>query len=178
MLTGVYAARNIVGEKLDVWSVNTEMEYHEEVRAGDASTKVRAASNGDRLVPARVQPVVAPAQISADDLIEAAFAKLDAVALGTALSLVCGLSVLLATVALLLKGGETVGPRLALLGNYFIGFSVTLEGAFVGMLWAGVLGFGLGYVWAMCRNWGVDAFAYMVRRRAEVEARRHLLDKV
>lgn len=30
MLTGVYAARNVFGEKNDVWSVNTEMEYHEE----------------------------------------------------------------------------------------------------------------------------------------------------
>jgi protoporphyrinogen oxidase len=178
MLTGVYAARNIVGEKLDVWSVNTEMEYHEEVREGDSSRKKTAGLNGDRLVPARVAPAVASAKISADDLIEAAFAKLDSVALGAALSVVCGLSVFIATVALLLKGGDRVGPRLALLGNYFIGFSVTWEGAFIGMLWAGALGFGLGYIWAMCRNWGVDAFAYMVRRRADVEARRHLLDKV
>ena len=30
MLTGVYAARNIVGEKCDVWTVNTEKKYHEE----------------------------------------------------------------------------------------------------------------------------------------------------
>ena len=30
MLTGVYAARNIVGEWHDVWAVNTEKEYHEE----------------------------------------------------------------------------------------------------------------------------------------------------
>jgi protoporphyrinogen oxidase len=178
MLTGVYAARNIVGEKLDVWSVNTEMEYHEEVREGDSSRKAPAGLNGDRLVPARVEPAVASAQISADDLIEAAFAKLDSIALGSALSIVFGISVFIATAALLLKGGATVGPTLALLGNYFIGFSVTWEGAFIGMIWASALGFGLGYVWAMCRNWGVDAFAYMVRRRAEVEARRHLLDKV
>ena len=45
MLTAIYAAHNITGEKNDVWSVNTEMEYHEEVRTA-------AASN--RLVPARV----------------------------------------------------------------------------------------------------------------------------
>ena len=32
MLTGVYAARNIAGERHDVWAVNTEMEYHEESR--------------------------------------------------------------------------------------------------------------------------------------------------
>jgi protoporphyrinogen oxidase len=30
MLTGLYAARNIMGEKHDIWSVNTEQSYHEE----------------------------------------------------------------------------------------------------------------------------------------------------
>ncbi len=178
MLTAVYAARNIVGQHHDVWSVNTEMEYHEEVREADASRKATSGLNGDRLVPARLEPAVASAQISADDLIEAAFAKLDSVALGASLSVVFGLSVFFATVALVLKGGPRVGPTLALLNNYFIGFSVSWEGAFIGMLWAGAMGFGLGYLWALLRNWGVDAFAYMVRRRAEVEARRHLLDRV
>lgn len=178
MLTAVYAARNIVGENHDVWSVNTEMEYHEEVREADSSRTATFGLNGDRLVPARLEPAVALAQISADDLILAAFAKLDSVALGAALSVVFGLSVFFATVALVLKGGQRVGPTLALLKNYFIGFSVTWEGAFIGMLWAGAMGFGLGYFWALLRNWGVDAFAYMVRRRAEVEARRHLLDRV
>ena len=44
MLTGIYAARNIVGEVCDVWSVNTEETYHEEGRAVSATA-------GDRLVP-------------------------------------------------------------------------------------------------------------------------------
>jgi protoporphyrinogen oxidase len=30
MMTGVFAARNIVGANYDIWSVNTEMKYHEE----------------------------------------------------------------------------------------------------------------------------------------------------
>src|SRR5438445_1874127 len=47
MLTGVYAARNIVGEKHDVWSVNTEQAYHE---AGQVAHEVK----GSRLVPSRV----------------------------------------------------------------------------------------------------------------------------
>jgi len=33
MVTAVYAARNIVGERHDVWSVNTDMEYHEGSRS-------------------------------------------------------------------------------------------------------------------------------------------------
>jgi len=42
MLTAIYAARNIAGERNDVWSVNTEMEYHEAgetVRRGDGARR-------------------------------------------------------------------------------------------------------------------------------------------
>jgi len=48
MLTGIYAARNIVGGRYDVWSVNTEQEYHEEQRGGGTSP------SSERLVPTRV----------------------------------------------------------------------------------------------------------------------------
>ncbi|MFQ5912205.1 MAG: NAD(P)/FAD-dependent oxidoreductase [Nitrospinota bacterium] len=46
MLTGVYAARNILGENNDAWSVNTEMAYLEERRGKDVTLC-------DRLVPSR-----------------------------------------------------------------------------------------------------------------------------
>ncbi len=44
MVTAVYAARNIGGADLDVWDVNVEDEYHEEVSDRDKS-------HGDRAVP-------------------------------------------------------------------------------------------------------------------------------
>jgi protoporphyrinogen oxidase len=47
MLTGLYAARNIMGERWDVWSVNTEQSYHEEAMPGTDSLF------GDRLTPSR-----------------------------------------------------------------------------------------------------------------------------
>lgn len=42
MLTGLYAARNVLGSKprLDVWSVNTEARYHEESGADAASDRL------------------------------------------------------------------------------------------------------------------------------------------
>jgi protoporphyrinogen oxidase len=52
MMTALLAARNICGEKHDVWAVNTELEYHEEVR-------VDAGKKGDEVaVPGipRIQP--------------------------------------------------------------------------------------------------------------------------
>ena len=56
MLTGVYAARNIVGGQHDVWTVNTETTYHEEgqhpdAQAGDRSVPVRKVSSPGRLSP-------------------------------------------------------------------------------------------------------------------------------
>lgn len=36
MLTGMFAARNVLGEKLDLWDVNTERSYHEEFTVSDA----------------------------------------------------------------------------------------------------------------------------------------------
>jgi protoporphyrinogen oxidase len=175
MLTGVYAARNIAGEQNDVWSVNTEMEYHEEIR--------ESSQTGDRSVPQRIVPVgevpsTASAQISADAVIEEVFARLDPVALGTSVSIVCAVGLFLATAILLLKGGEVVGPTLGLLDNYLIGYSVTWTGAFVGLFEAGVIGFVLGVIVAWTRNLGMDAYAYLLRRRAVAEAEREVLDKV
>jgi protoporphyrinogen oxidase len=172
MLTGVYAARNIAGEKNDVWSVNTEMEYHEEIR--DTS------QNGDRKVPQRI--VTVPANITqvanADAIIEAAFARLDSVALGASIGIISAVGLFLATIILVLKGGEAIGPTLGLLSNYLIGYSVTWYGAFVGLIEAGIVGFVLGFVFAWCRNTGIDAYAFMLRRRADADMRRDLLDKL
>lgn len=172
MLTGIYAARNLaLGNQYDVWSVNTEAEYHEEVSASDVSSF-------DRMQPERVPALEPSVDKISEDLLEAAFAPLDSVALAVAFATVGGLGLLLATIVLLLKGGERVGPTLALLSQYFIGYSVTWSGALIGLLEAGALGFIAGYSVARLRNWGVAAYAALLRRRAEAEQRRNMLDQV
>jgi protoporphyrinogen oxidase len=166
MLTGIYAARNIAGDRLDVWAVNTEQDYHEEHRV----------EAGDRLVPMSVVPQ--PLEASADEVIEVVFARLDPVALGTAIGIVSGVGLWLATIVLVLKGGRTVAPTLSLLSNYLVGFKVTWAGSVVGLIEAGVLGFVLGYILAWLRNLGMELYAGIVRRRAQVEEEREFLDKV
>ena len=175
MLTAVYAARNIVGAKHDVWSVNTEMEYHEEDRVKSSAAKpvvvptepVAVAAAGDRQVPRRLTP---------EELIEAAFAKLDPLALGAAVGAVAGFVLFVATATLLLKGGEEVGPTLALLGNVLLGYRVTWPGALIGLVEATLGGFMLGYLFASLRNVGIDSYAWLLQRRAMAESRRNLLD--
>ena len=171
MLTGVYAARNILGAGYDVWSVNTEKEYHEE-------GKVEATLTGDRLVPVRIKSVEEEPQISLEAPLENLFVQLDPLALGIAVGLVSGLGLFLATIILLLKGGPVVGPYLALLGQYLLGFKVSWAGAFIGLCEAGLGGFILGQLAARLRNWGMSTYAALVRRRAEVEENQDLLDKV
>jgi hypothetical protein len=172
MLTGVYAAGNILGERHDVWSVNTEKEYHEEERM----THLNA---GDRLVPTRVSvPVGEAIEKSEDKMIEVAFAKIDPLALGVAVGVVSGFGIFMASAILLLKNEPVVGPMLSLLGNYLIGFKVTWVGAVIGLFEGGLLGFAVGVLAAGLRNWALKAYAKIVRWRKERDDRRHLLDKI
>jgi hypothetical protein len=170
MLTGVYAARNIAGADYDVWSVNVEQEYHEEGPAKDVGVT-------DRAVPMPVPTMPTP-ELTPEGLVEAAFARLDPVALGAAFGCVAGLILFLATAALLLQGGTMVGRTLSLLGYYLWGYSVTWKGALSGFIQAGLGGFVLGATIAGLRNWGVSAYAWLLKRSAEAEASRDLLDKV
>jgi protoporphyrinogen oxidase len=175
MLAGVYAARNLVGAEYDLWSVNTEQTYLEEGPTPSVSGSRPAA---ERAFPMRVRPAASPAALPPEKIIEVAFARLDPTALGSAFGVVAALGLFLATAILLLKGGPAVGRNLRLLANYFYGFEVSWSGALVGLAEAGIGGFALGYVTAQLRNWGLTAYAALVRRRAAAEARRDLLDKV
>jgi protoporphyrinogen oxidase len=162
MLAGVYAARNLTGARHDVWSVNTETEYLEEVGHARPSP---------RLVPTRTRP--APAmELSAEAVTRRVFARLDPVALGAAFGCVAAVGLFMATAVLLLKGGPTVGPNLSLLGHFLIGFRVTWAGAVIGFIEAGTVGFGLGYVTARLRNWLLGATATLLQRRAAADWRR------
>lgn len=169
MLTGIFAARNIAGAAYDVWSVNTEQQYHEERRGAEMPT--------GRAVPSPVaQPASAPTL--AAQLVEEAFARLDPVALGAGFAGAAALVLIFATTVLLLQGGARVGPTLGLLGNYLWGYSVTWTGAITGSLQAALGGFVLGSAVALLRNWGVNAYAWLLKRRSEAEAGRSLLDDV
>jgi hypothetical protein len=163
MLTGIYAARNITGEKLDVWSVNTEKEYLEEEQA-------TASRSGDRLVPVGIIPAISETDANAEVILETIFARLDPVAMGGAVGIVSGLLLFLATAILLLKGGTVIGPNLSLLSHYLLGYQVTWAGAFLGLVEAGVIGFILGYLFASLRNLGLVIYAYFIKRRAQSEA--------
>ncbi len=77
--------------------------------------------------------------------LEEALVRLNEHAWGIAFALLCGLGLFLATAILVIRGGDPVGPHLALLGIYLRGYEVTWGGAFVGLLYGLALGFATGW---------------------------------
>jgi hypothetical protein len=63
---------------------------------------------------------------------------------GIAVGLLLGVGLFAATIWLVLKGGESVGPHLSLLRAYFPGYSVTFLGGCVGFVYMFVIGYGIG----------------------------------
>jgi hypothetical protein len=82
-------------------------------------------------------------------------------ATGVALGALVGLSLFVATNWLVLKGGEQVGPHLALLGQFFIGYKVTFLGSVIGLGYGFVSGFVVGFTIAVLHN----RFADLRQRR-------------
>ena len=69
-----------------------------------------------------------------------AVARLHARVLALIGAIVGGLGLFAMTAWLLIKGGAEVGPHLGLLNQYFYGYSVTWQGAFVGLLYGVAVG--------------------------------------
>jgi hypothetical protein len=82
--------------------------------------------------------------------------RLNVVANGIAIGLICGLGLFLATIILVVKGGAEVGPHLWLLSQYLPGYQVTVLGSFVGLAYGLIAGFIVGGLIAYLYNWLVD----------------------
>lgn len=158
MLTGMLAVHDLVlGEQNDLWSVNTNQEYHEEVR-GEGEAHVRDVAE------------------VFEETLSRAFPKLDRVAFGLSLGITAGALLFVATLILVLKGGEAVGPHLQLLSQYFPGYSVTVSGSVVGLAYGFAFGFIVGSGLAFLRNAAVLLYVAIFRRRSEQELFGRLLE--
>jgi len=144
MQTGLLAARNCCGEIHDLWAVNEEKSYLEEDRSGSERTAV----------PERVLIRV--------------FARMDKLAFAVAVGTVCGLLVLSATLWIISRGGDVLNSHLRLLGQYFIGYTVTVEGGFIAFAYSFFWGFLFGWLFAYLRNLFLAFYIYRIKRKAEL----------
>ena len=99
---------------------------------------------------------MAPQKKNLEEIVRARAVRLSATMQGLVTGLVAGLGLFVATNWLVLKGGPMVGPHLALLGQFFIGYTVTFVGSLIGFAYAFVTGYVLGYAVARIYNWVLD----------------------
>lgn len=66
--------------------------------------------------------------------------RLNAKVLGLTVGLLFGLAIFIATNWLVIKGGDTVGPHLSLLSQYFIGYRVSFFGSCIGFCYGFAVG--------------------------------------
>lgn len=117
---------------------------------------------------------VKPAK-TADDLIIRAVSKLDKIALGVSVGVCLGLIIFAATILLLVKESRAI-PYAELLGQYFIGYRVTVKGSFCGLAYGFVFGFALGWFIAFLRNLLITIYLYIVRLKADLASINKLID--
>lgn len=132
MLTGMYAVRNLLhGETNNLWAINAEQDYHEEVRTAKDPVAEKIIN--------RVFPQV--------------FTKLEPVAFGTAIGAVSSISLLLVTVWVVVNDLHGVAYFLGLLNQYLPGYELSLfPGAILSLFYGFSLGFLPGWLIASLRN--------------------------
>jgi hypothetical protein len=149
MLTGMLAVRNLLdGEKNDLWSVNADPDYLEEIR-GEAAV---------------------------EEALSQAFPKLDRLAYGMAVGLAVGLLVCLATLWLVIRDVPGRNLTLGLLRSLFPGYRPTAPGSVVGLGYGLLTGFIIGWTYAFLRNAVVFLYMASVHRHAEQYHLRRFLD--
>ncbi len=160
MLTGMLAVRNLLhGEQNNLWQVNAEQEYHEELLLTQA------------LDPEEVTQVV-------DEVLDGAFPKLDPLALGMSLGTVLGVGLMLATWLLLLRGGDASGKTLTLLSQFYPGYTVTAVGGLLGLIYGLLTGFLMGWGYAFLRNAATALYLVSLYRSAQQSAMRQFFEHI
>ena len=143
MHVGMMAAQNCLGANHDLWEINEEREYLEE----------KKIETGSRYL---------------ENSVILAFERMDKLAMATALGSVSGLLFFLSTIWLVIKGGDGAGLNLELLSQYFVGYTVTLTGAFKGLGYGFFCGFLFGWLFAYFRNFLLAFYIYRIKRKTEL----------
>lgn len=147
MLTGMYAVRNLLfNEKHNLWVINAEQEYHEEIREEKKPDLEKVAN----------------------EVFAEAFKRMDPLAFGIATALAVGLGLFATTFYLAMNQQLEITWLFWLLGQVLPKYRVTLASSWVGFFYGGLLGFLAGWMLAAIRNGIVRLYVANLRRRAEL----------
>ena len=158
MLTGMLSVRNLInGEKHNLWEINAEQEYHEEIRG-------ITLPDLDRI---------------ADEVFSRAFLKMDPLAFGTAMGLGLGLLLFFMTIYFALHESNPLSIYFWLLGQYLPFYGLRISSSWLGLIYGFIAGFSFGWLVAYLRNMFIRVYISYLRRRAEIkllEQRGYFLD--
>jgi hypothetical protein len=177
MLTAMLAVKNIGGANYNIWDVNSEQEYHEEVKSGDLTEKntFNALARTQPHVPEIIIIPEAPTPLPALMILKRALARFDKLSMAIAVGTVGGLWIFFLT----LRSWQ-YGMRfpMELLGHYFIGYRVSLAGAFVGLINGFVFGFIWGWFFAYIYNLIIGIFVFVIKKKSEIISYTDILDHI
>jgi hypothetical protein len=152
MQTGKLAVENLFGAKHNLWEVNEEGEYLEEVTRDDALERFR------------------------EKIVSGAFARMDKLAFASAVGTAFGLLFFAATIWAITQISNGQASYLLLLSQYFVGYTVSLKGAFIACAYGLSWGFLLGWLFAYLRNLMLALYIYRVRKATELLTVQDFLD--
>jgi len=112
-----------------------------------------------------------------NDELDLAFTPIHKRCLGIAVGTVLGTLVFTITLVHMLRSPEEVYP-LVLMQQFLIGYSVSLTGALIGLVWGLWIGFVIGWVFAFLRNLTLSVTAFVFHAKAELAQGRSFLDQI
>jgi len=106
-----------------------------------------------------------------------AFAPVHKMALGVAVGTVTGAVIFAITIFhVIVRPANAID--IGLLAQYFYGYEISWQGAFVGLFWGFVSGFVTGWFVAFVRNFVVAVRIFTVRTKAELLQTKDFLDHI
>jgi len=106
-----------------------------------------------------------------------AFAPIHKLALGAAFGTVFGVLLFVVTIVTVALAPEGAG-FMALLGQYFYGYTPSLAGAVVGFFWGVIVGSVAGWFLAFVHNLAITATIFAFRTKAELSQTTDFLDHI
>ena len=79
---------------------------------------------------------------------------------------------------LILKGGTEAHKYVGLLDQYFAGYTISVEGAFIGLGYSFFWGFIFGWLFAYMRNFLTGIFIFKIKRERELSSFKNFIDYI
>lgn len=178
MLTSMLAVKNIVGANFDLWKVNADQDYQEEIKENEQlDLQLKELSSTQPLLPATFA-LNTPSVSLVDKAIIKVFSRLDKFAFATAVGTASFLFVFLITILLVFKGTPEVVKSMLLLNNYFIGYDISVRGSIIGGGYSFLWGFIFGWLFAYIRNLSLGFVIYKEKKKLESQSLKNLLDYI